>query len=264
MNQESENWVEEVRKARQGKLLGREIVFFEQIDSTNIFARAQASQGAAEGFTVLADAQSKGKGRLGRTWISPGGINLYMSVVLRPPLSLGKAPLLTLVAGVAAAEALRHLSGLEIKIKWPNDLLIQGKKVAGILAEGEGGYDFIILGMGVNINWAKAEIPKELCQVATSLYAEKGIKFSRALVAQELLAKMEEEYLLFLREGFSKDIREKWEKLSAVKQKWVTIRLLDKEYVGQALGLDEEGALLVQNAQGEVRRFIAGEVSLRF
>lgn len=264
MNQDFLNWVEELRRARQGKLLGRQILFFAQIDSTNTFARAQASRGAPEGLVVLADGQSKGRGRSGRTWISPAGVNLYMSIVLRPLIPLRKIPLITLVAGVAAAEALNDLSGLAVKIKWPNDLLIHGKKIAGLLAEGEGGNEFLILGIGVNVNWSRAEIPEELQQVATSLYAEKGIEFSRTLVAQELLEKIEEAYLLFLRAGFSQELREKWEELSVVKHRWVTIRFLDEEYVGQALGLDGEGALLIQNAQGEIRRFRAGEVSLRF
>jgi len=211
MNQEGKNWVEEFRIARQGKLIGREILFFEQIDSTNIEARARALQGAPEGMVILAEAQSQGKGRLGRSWISPAGINLYLSVILRPAMALERVPMITLMAGIASAKALKRVTGLEVKIKWPNDLLIQGKKVAGILTEAEPGNQFIILGIGVNVNWPRAEMPLELQATATSLLAEKGVKFSRALIGQELCAQIEQEYLLFLQEGVSKRMREEWE-----------------------------------------------------
>ncbi len=264
MNRNPSDWVEELRRARQGKLIGREILFFEQIDSTNTVVHGQALQGAPEGLVVLADAQSQGKGRRGRNWISPPGLNLYFSVLLRPPVAKEKIALLTLMAGVACAEGLRRAVDLEIKIKWPNDLLIREKKVAGILSEGEPSQGFIVLGIGVNVNWPIAEMPQEIRETATSLYAEKGCKFSRAMIGQELLAELEKEYLLFLREGFSPRLRARWEELAAIKQRWVTIKFLDKEYEGKALGLDEEGALLIQDGQGEVRRFIAGEVSLRF
>ncbi|MGB9697934.1 MAG: biotin--[acetyl-CoA-carboxylase] ligase [Thermodesulfobacteriota bacterium] len=257
-------WVEELRRARQGKLIGGVILFFQQIDSTNTVAHAQALQGAPEGLVVLADAQSQGKGRRGRNWVSPPGLNLYFSVLLRPAVAKEKIAVLTLMAGVACAEALRNKTGLEVKIKWPNDLLIRERKVAGILAESETTKGFVILGIGVNVNWPNSEMPLEIRETATSLYAEKGEKFGRADIAQELLKNLEEEYLLFRREGFSSRLRAKWEELSAINQKWVAIKFLDKIYEGKALGLDEEGALLVQNGQGKVSRFLAGEVSLRF
>lgn len=264
MNPDSLNWVEELRWVRQGKLLGHQILSFEQIDSTNIVAHEQALQGAPEGLVVLADAQSQGKGRRGRSWVSPRGVNLYFSILLRPKVAKEKIPVLTLMAGVACAEALRKKTGLNVKIKWPNDLLIREKKVAGILIEGEPNAGFVILGIGVNVNWANSEMPQEIREFATSLYTEKGKKFARADIAQELLRNLEEEYRLFENEGFSPRLRAKWEELSAIKQRWVTIKFLDKEYEGKALGLNDEGALLVQNAQGEIRPFIAGEVSLRF
>lgn len=258
------DWTAELRRAWQGKLIGSEILFFKEIDSTNIYARQRALEGAAEGLVILADAQSQGKGRRGRNWVSPLGVNVYFSVILRPAISIEKIPLLTLMAGVASARALQNITDLEIKIKWPNDLLISEKKVAGILTEAEPGQGFVILGIGVNVNWPRAEMPEELRQVATSLYAERGIKFSRAIVAQKLFEDLEEEYMLFLQKGFSPRLRREWEKYSLIKQRWVTIKLGEKEYHGRALGLDEDGALLVQDGEGRVGRFIAGEVSLRF
>lgn len=264
MNKEAFNWGAELRRKRQGNLIGSEILFYKEIDSTNLFARQQAMEGAAEGLVVMADAQSRGKGRRGKNWVSPRGVNVYFSVILRPAVAPEKIPLLTLMAGVASARALRNITDLEIKIKWPNDLLIREKKVAGILTEAELSQGFVILGIGVNVNWPRAEMPEELRQVATSLYAERGINFSRAIVAQKLLEDLEEEYMLFLQEGFSPRLRREWEEYSLIKQRWVTIKLGEKEYHGRALGLDEDGALLVQDGEGRVGRFIAGEVSLRF
>lgn len=264
MKQDFLNWVEELRRAQKGKLLGHQILFFEQIDSTNTVAHAQALQGAPEGLVILADAQSQGKGRRGKKWVSPPGVNLYFSILLRPQVAKEKIPVLTLMAGVACAEALRNKTDLDVKIKWPNDLLIGEKKVAGILTEGEPSANFVILGIGVNVNWPNSEMPQEIRETATSLFTEKGKEFARADIAQELLKNLEEEYRFFGRAGLSPQLRAKWEELSAIKQRWVTIKFLDKEYEGQALGLDDEGALLIQNGQGGIRRFMAGEVSLRF
>lgn len=262
MNQERENWLEELRSNRQGKLIGRQIIFFQEIDSTNAYALAQARQGAAEGLVVLAESQSQGRGRLGRIWISPPGVNLYLSILLRPEIPLAKTQMITLMAGLATAKALLRVTGLEVRIKWPNDLLINGKKVAGILTEQDPSQKFIILGIGVNVNWA--EIPAELQGMATSLYLEKGDKFSRAIISAELCAAIEEEYLRFLKGDFSAYLRTEWARLSLVDHKWVTIKIIDKEYTGLALGLDEDGALLVRDRDGNINRFLAGEVSLRF
>ncbi len=264
MTQNGQHWVEELRRERQGRLIGGKILFFEQIDSTNIMARAQALNGVPEGLVVLADAQAQGKGRLSRSWVSPPGVNLYLSIVLRPELSPEKIPQLTIVAGIAAAKALQKVSGLEIKIKWPNDLFVQGKKVAGILAEQEPLQKFVVLGIGVNINWEEAEIPPDLQATATSLYLAAGHKFSRADVAWAICENIEKEYVFFLKEGFSPRLREEWLSLSLVDQKWVIIKVKDQEFVGLALGLDENGALLLRTKEGEIKRFWAGEVSLRF
>lgn len=258
------DWRAELTRGRQGKLVGHEILFLEEVDSTNLFALRQARQGAAEGLVIMADSQSQGKGRLGRTWVSPPGVNLYLSIVLQPAISIEEMPKITLMAGVAVTKALRRATGLRVRIKWPNDLLVREKKVAGILTEGEPENNFIILGIGINVNWTSSEMPKEIKETATSLYLEKGKKFSRAIIAQELFEDLEEEYKLFLQEGFSPRLRREWEEYSLIKQRWVTIKLGEKEYPGQALGLDEDGALLIQDGQGKVRRFIAGEVSLRY
>ncbi len=260
------DWVEELRKARKGKLIGKEILFFDRVDSTNRLGREYAFKGAEEGFVILAESQAQGKGRLGRVWESPPGVNLYISVILKPSIPPAVAPKITLLAGVACANALARASGLEARIKWPNDIFIHGKKVAGILSEMEAEgpkIRFVILGVGVNVNWEMEEVSPDLQGLATSLMAEGGRKFSRELVAGEILGELEREYELFLREGFSPRLREEWNKLSWVNQKWVTVKVMDKEFAGQVLGLDTDGALLLIDGKGKMQRLIAGDVSLR-
>ena len=255
-----------LRLARKGKGLGGEILFFSSIDSTNREARDQALKGAGEGLVILADRQFRGKGRRGRVWESPAGVNLYMSLVLRPAIRPDAAPQITLLVGVAVARALRLVSGLPASLKWPNDVLIYGRKIAGILAEMEiqdGKIQFVILGMGVNVNWAREEIPAGLQETATSLKAEGGRDFSREAVAQEILEPLEKEYSLFLREGFSARLREEWNQLSWMNQKWATVEMPDRRLEGKVLGLDADGALLLLDREEKTHRLVAGEISLR-
>jgi BirA family biotin operon repressor/biotin-[acetyl-CoA-carboxylase] ligase len=170
-----------------------------------------------------------------------------------------------LLAGVAGANALARASGLDSRIKWPNDIYIHGKKVAGILSEikTEGPrIQFIILGVGVNVNWRKEDVPADLQEMATSLRAEAGREFSRALVAGEIFEELEREYALFLQEGFSPRLREEWNRLSWINRKWATITMRERKFEGQVQGLDADGALLLMDREGNTQRFIAGDVSL--
>jgi BirA family biotin operon repressor/biotin-[acetyl-CoA-carboxylase] ligase len=259
-------WTEELQKLRKERLIGQEIYYFQEIDSTNRKAHDQARKAAREGTVILADFQSEGKGRRGRVWESPPGLNLYASIVLRPHIPPVIAPQITLLAGVAIANALARTSGQEMRIKWPNDVLLRGKKVAGILSEMEVEGDrirFIILGMGVNVNWKPEDIPSNLREIATSLRAEAGKEIPRHLIAAEIFEELEQEYRLFLREGFSSRLREEWNRLSWTRGKQVTLQLPDKEISGRALGLDMDGALLLLDEEGRTQRFIAGDVSLR-
>jgi len=156
---------------------------------------------------------------------------------------------------------------LPVGLKWPNDLLLDGKKVAGILAEmaAEGPeVQFLILGMGINVNWRKEDLPSELQGVATSLRAGAGREISRTEVGRRILEELEKEYVLFLKEGFSPRLREDWNRFSVINQKWVTIAGPDQKWEGEVLGVDTDGALLVRDREGENRRLIAGDVSLRF
>ena len=259
-------WVDDLKSLRREKLIGRDILFFPEIDSTNREARDRAREGAREGTVVLADFQSRGRGRLGRAWESPSGANVYLSVILRPPIPPPAAPQITLLAGVSAARALSHVSGLECRVKWPNDIFLRGKKMAGILSEMEvegAETRFIILGIGVNVNWEKGDFPPELRGTATSLQAEKGEEVSRAAAAAGILRELEAEYISFLREGFSARLRDEWNRLSWVNGKQVILQSPEGTISGRAVGLDTDGALLLLDGEGKSRRFIAGDVSLR-
>jgi BirA family transcriptional regulator, biotin operon repressor / biotin---[acetyl-CoA-carboxylase] ligase len=259
-------WIDELRTLRKERLIGWEILFLPEVDSTNRKGHDLARQGAREGTVVMADSQSRGRGRLGRSWESPAGLNVYSSFILRPPIAASTAPQVTLLAGVAAARALAGASGLDIRIKWPNDIFVNGRKLAGILAEMEAEgprTKFIILGVGVNVNWRKEDLSPDLRASATSLLVESGREISRVAVAERLFQELEEEYLRFLREGFSPRLREEWDRFSWINEKKVTVMGPDGEISGRALGLDGDGALLLMDEEGQTRRFIAGDVSLR-
>jgi BirA family biotin operon repressor/biotin-[acetyl-CoA-carboxylase] ligase len=259
-------WIEDLRQACKDRLIGNELFFFSEIDSTNREAHDRARGGAREGTVILADSQSRGKGRRGRSWESPSGANLYLSIILRPPICPSHAPQITLLAGVAAARALSGVSGLECLIKWPNDIFLRGKKLAGILAEMEGEGSkvrFVILGIGVNVNWRREDFPADLGVMATSLHAESGKEISRAAAAAELFRELEKEYTAFLREGFSARLKDEWNRLSWINGKQVTLSSPEGTLSGRALGLDTDGALLLLDGEGKTRRFIAGDVSLQ-
>jgi BirA family biotin operon repressor/biotin-[acetyl-CoA-carboxylase] ligase len=259
-------WVIDLQKSRRARLLGKEILYLESVDSTNRRAREEALQGGAEGLTVIADSQSQGKGRMGRSWSSPAGINLYFSILLRPPLPPDRAPQLTLLTGVSSARAIRRVTGLEARLKWPNDIFISGKKAAGILAEMEGESSclhFVILGIGINVNWVPESMPAELRETATSLRAEAGKEFDRGTLAHEMLEDLERDYALFRQEGFSEKMREEWNRLSLVNGKRATLTFLDHKISGEIKELDRDGALLFVDQEGITRRFVAGDISLR-
>jgi BirA family biotin operon repressor/biotin-[acetyl-CoA-carboxylase] ligase len=259
--------IEKIRQSCRNRLIGREIIFLPETDSSNLQALRLARQGAREGTVILADSQSQGKGRGGRSWLSPPGVNLYLSVILRPPLAPPQVPQITLLAGVAVARALAHVAGLEARIKWPNDILLRGKKVAGILAEMEGKGNeilFIVLGIGCNVNWEKERMPPDLQNTATSLQAETGRAFDRRGVAERIFEELENAYRAFLKEKFSSRLRMEWNALSWINGRQVTITSGEQAFSGEALGLDEDGGLLIRDHRGEIQRVIAGDVSLRF
>ncbi|MFQ5586295.1 MAG: biotin--[acetyl-CoA-carboxylase] ligase [Thermodesulfobacteriota bacterium] len=245
-------------------LIGRPLHFHRETSSTNETAFRMAKESASEGTAVVADSQSGGRGRLGRRWESPPG-GIYTSIILRPPISPQDAPKLSLLAAVAVAEAVAESLPRPPSVKWPNDLLIDGKKVAGILAEMDAEMDrvnFIVIGIGVNVNIMSDGFPPEVRGIATSLREVKGEAVSRVEVIQSLYGKLEVWYDRFLRDGFA-PVREAWMRFSEMGGRRVAVSRLGETIEGTALGIDEDGALLVRGQAGEVTRVTGGDVVVR-
>ena len=245
------------------RTIGKKIHLFGQLDSTNSEAYRIALGGAEEGEVVVADHQLRGKGRLGRPWLSPPGVNLYVSIILRPPIAARNASLITIMAAVATAKATKGVSGLQPRIKWPNDLLISNKKVAGLLNEmkcTEDKVEFVILGIGINVNMTLTTVSEEIRSIATSLREELGYDISRVELLKALLQEVEGEYRTFLT-GEPELILRQWEQLSQMVGKLVEMRSFHEVIRGRVKGIDSDGSLLLSNPDGSERRVIAGDVS---
>lgn len=241
--------------------VGRTLHYRESVASTNELAFRMAQEGAFHGEVVITDHQTQGKGRRGRTWVSPKGLNAYFSVILRPELPPQRAPELTLVAAVAVAETLREAGAADASIKWPNDLQIGGKKVAGILTELSAEPDhvhFVIVGVGVNLNSKAVDFPPEVSGLATSLMEARGRTVPRALFTAALFTRLEQWLDLHQEQGFE-PVREAWKKLSSTLGRDVLVKTERREFTGIAEDIDESGALLVRTEAG-LERVIAGDV----
>ena len=245
--------------------IGKKVHFFPDVDSSNMVAFQLALNEASEGEVVVVEAQHAGKGRMGRQWESPAGVNIYLSIILRPLFPPSKIPLITLMTAVACAEAIEETTGVLPAIKWPNDLLIGEKKIGGILTEADMEMDrinFVIVGIGINVNMSGSALPSSLRNTATSLQEALGKEVSRVPLIQALLRKFELWYTRF-KEGKGKAITRRWEELSQIRGKEVSVDFMGETVKGQALEIDEDGALLVQEAGGEVKRIVAGDVHVR-
>ena len=254
----------EISSNLKTSFIGKDISFYKDTGSTNDAARAFAIKGAREGFAVVADSQTKGKGRLGRSWESPAGVNIYTSIVLRPSIMPLFAPQLTLVSAVAVAEAISKYSQKTPEVKWPNDILINSKKVAGILTEMNSETDrinFVIIGIGVNINMTRKMFPEELRPIATSLKEEIGKEISRIDFIQTLYLNLETWYKRYLKHGFE-PIRRAWTGYFTMAGRVVKVRQMDKAIVGVAMGIDDNGELLLREKSGNITRIISGDVEI--
>jgi BirA family transcriptional regulator, biotin operon repressor / biotin---[acetyl-CoA-carboxylase] ligase len=254
----------EIRSVLDTQWLGKVVHYFEKIDSSNEEAYRLALKGASEGEIVIAESQDKGRGRLGRVWVSPPFLNLYVSVILRPPIPPDQASLITLVTAVAAAEAIHVFSGLRPTIKWPNDIFLAGRKIAGLLNEIHSETDrihFVVLGIGVNLNMDDGQFPEPLRSTATSLRIELGTTVSRKLFLRSLLGVLEKWYEVFLREG-SGPVLEAWREWAQIRGKPVKISSFGQILFGRALDIDGEGKLIVETESGERKRIVAGDVEV--
>lgn len=240
------------------------IICFETLDSTNTKVMQMAREGATEGTVVTAEKQTAGKGRRGRIWESPAGTNIYMSVLLRPNIEANKAPMLTLVMAYSIGKVLKEKGYESVQIKWPNDLILSGKKICGILTETElDGMDIghVVVGVGVNVN--EKEFPEELAGKATSLYLEGGSILNRKLLIEEILERFSKDYKHFLEEENLMFLKDEYNKMLVNSGKEVRVLDPGKEYTAFALGINETGELLVEKADGTMEAVYAGEVSVR-
>ena len=252
--------------ARLGKtrVIGRDIQVFEQTTSTNDVIEKLARDGVKEGSVVFAESQTKGRGRLGRKWMSPTHKGLWFSILLRPNLRPQETTQLTVASATALRRAIKHVTGLSPEIKWPNDLLIGGKKIVGILTEMSAEVDrvrHIILGIGVDVNQDADEFPLELRQIATSLKIEAGGEICRAELAVEILRELDADYTRLCGGKFSA-VADEWEAACATIGRNVSVQTGVQNIRGRAESLDDDGALLVRTEHGHLERIIGGDVTL--
>lgn len=259
---------EEVACELSTRVIGSEFKYRFRVGSTNEEAKIWARQGAPDGAVYLAEEQGTGKGRLGRGWYSPPGEGLWFSVVLRPGISPAAVPQVTLLAAVAVARAIKNETGLVAGVKWPNDLLagIKKRKLCGILTEMHADMDrvhYAVLGIGLNANLDPATIPVELQDIATSVAAEAGARVNRVSLLRCILRELDEWYMKWQADG-PVPVLEEWKAWNVTLGREVKVTSVNNEaVVGKAIDLDESGALLVKLDSGDVKKFMAGEVSLR-
>jgi BirA family biotin operon repressor/biotin-[acetyl-CoA-carboxylase] ligase len=244
-------------------LMGQTLYYQEEVDSTNLWARRLAEQGALEGTVVIAESQTQGKGRLGRSWVSPPGLGLWVSFILRPRITPKALAGITTVTAVAMAEAVYTVIGIQLQLKWPNDLWGAGRKLAGILAEMKGEQEqinFLVVGIGVNVNHLPIDFPAELNGKATSLRILKGDKVSRLELLGEFLNRFETAYITITDRGLPEAI-EYARRHSVTLGKTVTIdRGFGEQITGEAIDLDGDGSLWLKKAGKEMIKVNSGEI----
>jgi BirA family biotin operon repressor/biotin-[acetyl-CoA-carboxylase] ligase len=251
-----------LRKRMKGKLFGKRVYHFFKTDSTNRVAMELGYAGEPEGAVILAEEQTAGRGRSGRSWHSERGAGLYVTLLLRPRLSPVQAPLLTMLAGLSAHSAIQAQTGLSAELKWPNDILMDGRKVGGILTEMHAEptqVRFVIVGIGINTNQEK--FPGDIASVTTSLRKESGRTHSRLELLVRLLNEFESDYNRFLREG-ARYVVDRFERVSSFANgKRVRVETGFETYFGTTVGLTSDGLLQVKREEGPVTMVIAGDVT---
>lgn len=250
---------EEISFGLNTKIIGKQIMHYDMVSSTMDAAMEWGIKGAAEGSLICAEGQYKGRGRLGREWVSAKQKGIYLSLILRPNITPLASPQLTLLSAVAVCGAIRTMTRLDCRIKWPNDLLIDNKKVGGILTEMNAETDrvkFIVIGIGINVNTPASTLPPK----ATSLKEQRGEQVSRLDLTRKILQALETEYVLFQQKGFAAVI-EKWKKLSTTLGHRVKIVFGNEHIEGEALDIDEDGGLLVRRDSGFTEKVLVGDVT---
>jgi BirA family biotin operon repressor/biotin-[acetyl-CoA-carboxylase] ligase len=254
---------DDLKSRLKTRVIGSEILVFQETDSTNNVVERLALNGAREGVVAFAESQAKGRGRMGRKWVSPTGKGLWFSVMLRPQFPPAAVTRLTILTAVAVAQAIRETTGMNARIKWPNDVLVNGKKVAGILTEMLSDADTIkhaIIGIGVDVRCAPQDFPPEVRSIASSLEHEANTTLSRPELAARILSLMDAYYAKA--HGQFEEITDEWANWSSTLGKRVTVTVGTRRIEGQTLALDGDGALLVRCDGGTIERIVGGDLVL--
>jgi BirA family biotin operon repressor/biotin-[acetyl-CoA-carboxylase] ligase len=255
--------VKKIMNMLETEYVGREIHYFQKLSSTNTVAKEQAKKNAKEGTVIIAETQAQGRGRLNRPWFSPKG-GVWLSIILRPEIAAEEAPKITLITSVAVAKTLHQLYGLKTEIKWPNDVLIEAKKVCGILTEAsteEKKANIVIIGIGINANFALEALPNNLRMTATTLkeVLRKNVNIEKLICV--LLKEFEECYRLFKQKKV-KELLEEWRKMAGFLGRKIEVASFGENWVGKAVDIDESGALIVELVDGGRKRVLAGDVTV--
>ena len=253
---------DDILSGLQNQIIGRQIESYDQVSSTNDLALQRGIDGTQEGTLIVAESQTQGRGRHGRRWLAPPRSSLLASVILRHRLRADQVGLPNLIGAVAIATAINELTNLSARIKWPNDVLIQGKKVSGVLTELEydrGRQPFFVMGFGVNVNTTRADLPEELRDSATSLQIESNREISRVAFLQAILHRLEENYLC-LKRGETDWVIEAANRLLHLSSDWIQIKTAGNVFRGRTEAIDRDGGLLLKDMNGKRRKFLVGEV----
>ena len=254
----------EIKSRLHTRWAGQTLYYYDEIDSTNTQIKRLAEEDAPHGTLAVADYQSRGKGRRGRAWDSPHGSAIYMSILFRPEIRPDRASMLTLVIGLSVTQAIRSNLGLQAQIKWPNDVVLNGKKLVGILTEMSTEVDYInyvVIGVGINVN--QKVFDEELKEKATSLMIETGAPVKRSALIAAVMKHFEINYALFMENGDLSGLQESYNEMLVNRGKEVRILEPGNEYNAHAYGINETGELIVRTQKGEEKHIFAGEVSVR-
>ena len=254
----------EIESPMDTKWAGSNVVYYDEIDSTNNRAKEAGDNKAPHGTLFVADMQVAGKGRRGRVWQSPAGSSIYMTILLYPEISPLKAPQLTLVMAIAVAEGIKEVTGLDTKIKWPNDIVVNGRKICGILTEMSTEIDYInhvVIGAGINVN--QDDFPEDIRKTASSLKMELGKQVKRSELIAAIMKSFEKDYEIFVKTEDLSGLQELYNSMLVNLDRDVKVLEPGNEYEAHALGINKTGELIVRTAEGEEKEIYAGEVSVR-
>lgn len=254
----------EIQLGLQTKFFGREVHYEESVTSTQKVAHKLAYEDVPEGAIVVAEEQVTGRGRLGRAWFAPKYTGIWVSIILKPTIPPQQAPQLTLLAAVGVVRGIKAATGIQCEIKWPNDILINGKKLVGILTELQAEADRInavIIGIGINVNQQIEHFPEDLREKATSLAIEVGKKLNRSTILQAILKEMEDLYIDYLENGFQV-VKLLWESYAVSIGKQIKARTINETISGKALGITDDGVLLLEDEKGSIHHIYSADIEI--